>query len=435
MHFLRLLLACSGDDPVTDDVTDGSSALTADTSEGPTTVLTGDTAAPALSVSVTLSDVVQLTFPGAGTTHHHATAAFGSGEDFVLAWTAGTIPNTVALVRPFFADGTPRGDGVQLNDSFPAGDKPDIVWDGSRYTVAWDGEQPAIWIRRLDEDGQPLGPSVVVAQDEGTANTPDLAVAADGSGLLVWNLADLPLLGEGGGMHLMQAFDSSLSLTGPRAVMSISAMTTPDAALMPDGSYATVWTEAYDHPLIEGERYYEVHGRLYRADGTAHSFRADDLDSAWPSRPAVAAAGDRLAVSWRDKTSSRGEAAGAYGRLFEADGTPLGPSVLLGAPGHDGDRCVVALSERLALFFWQHTDGTPESWMRVIDPRTGVAVTDAMVVTPPGDRADERPSVDAHFTDDGATVLLSWESRAAGSDVYSIWSRRVDIDIVDPAGR
>ncbi len=424
---LFFLLACSGDDAVDDRTTPpGESAPTADTGTAPTGPTgveqpTGDTGTASLpTVTVTLDPPVQLTFPGTGTSPHHATAAWG------------TLPDTVALARRYAADGTPGGNPVQLNDSFPAGDKPDIVFDGSRYTVTWDGEQSAVWLRRLDATGMPTGPSVTVAEAEGVANAPDVAVAPDGSGVLVYNLADLPLLGEGGGMHLMQAFDPSLQLVGPRAVMSISAMTTPDVTRTPSGDYAAVWTESYDHPLLADERYYEVHGRIYRADGTARSFRADDLDAAWPSRPAIAAAGDRMAVSWRDKTSSRGEPSGAYGRLYDADGEAIGPSLVLGPPGHDGDRCVVVLSERLAIFAWQHTDpgtGSPESWMRVVDPRTGIALTEAQPLTDVGGRADERPSLSARFDDDGAELLVTWESRGAGDDAYSIWSRLVRVQI------
>ncbi len=439
---LLFLLACAGDDPAPDrvpPVETERTGSTADTSvDGATdetgvagTGTTGDTAAPPV-VTVDLDPPVQLTFPGVGTTHHHATAAWGADDDFVLAWTVGTVPNTLALARRFLANGTGAGDPVQLNDSFPTGDKPDIVFDGSRYTVTWDAEQPAAWLRRLDAAGQPLGPSVVVVEPEGVVNAPDVAVAADGSGVLVYNLADLPVLGEGGGMHLMQAFGTALELTGPRAVMSISAMTTPDITRTPAGDYAALWTEAYDHPTVPGERYYEVHGRLYFADGTARSFRADDLDAAWPSRPAIAAAGGRMAVSWRDKTSSRGEPAGAYGRLYDADGDALGPSLLLGPPGHDGDRCVVVLSEQLAVFVWQHTDpgtGSPEAWMRVLDPASGEPLTDAFAVTEVGNRADERPSVSARFAADGADLLLTWESRAPGEDTYSVWGRRVHLTL------
>jgi len=431
---LLLLLACAGDDPATDgDPTDGPeiTAVTGDTGAAVPTGDTGETGTSLPTVTVELEPAVQLTFPGPGVTHHHATAAWGPADDFVLTWTAGTLPNTTALARRYLADGSFGGDPFQLNDAGPAGDKPDIAFDGSRFTVTWDGSQPAAWLRRLGADGRPEGPSVRVDELEGVVHTPDVAVAPDGSGVLVYNLAELPLLGEGGGMHLMQAFDTDLRLVGPRAIMSISAMTTPDVTRTPAGDYAAVWTEAYDHPTVPDERYYEVHGRIYAADGTARSFRADDLDAAWPSRPAIAAAGDRMAVSWRDKTSSRGAASGAYGRLYDGAGDPVGPSLLLGPPGHDGDRCVVVLSERLAVFSWQHTDdgGTPEAWMRVLDPVSGAPLTDAFAVTEVGGRADERPSLSARFTDDGADLLLTWESRGPGEPDYSVWGRRVHLSI------
>jgi hypothetical protein len=349
----------------------------------------------------------------------------------LLTWTTGPEP-LLALARPFDEDFNARGDALQLNDNHPIGDKPDIQWDGDRFTVTWDGEQPAVWLRRLDASGRPLGPSTVVPIPQGVANTPDLAVAPGGAGVVVFNAAEIPSLGEGGGMHWLQAFDEDLRLTGPTAVMSISAMTTPDAAIRSDGAVAAVWTEAYDHPQIANERYFEVHGRFYYPDGRARSFRVDDQDAAWPSRPAIAATDTRLAVSWRDKISSEGLPAGAYGRLFDADGLALGPSLPLGPPGHDGDRAVVVLSDDLAVFAWQHThEGVPESFVRVLDPVTGAPLTEAVLVTPAGGAADERPSLDARFSPGRADLLLTWESRPLGSARSAIWARSLTVTL-DP---
>ena len=79
---------------------------------------------------------------------------------------------------------------------------------------------------------------------------------------------------------------------------------------------------------------------------------------------------------------------------------------------------------------WQATDaGISEAWMRVVDPRTGAPLTDAMVITPPGARFDERPSVDARADGDRVELLVTWESRAAAEADSSVWARRVVVEL------
>jgi hypothetical protein len=173
-----------------------------------------------------------------------------------------------------------------------------------------------------------------------------------------------------------------------------------------------VWAVHLPHPTIPDEVTYEVHAESFPGSGSPTSFRADDAVATWPSRPAVAVGPDgTVAVSWRDKTASRGEGDGAWGRLFTADGAPLGPSFALDAGG-DGDRVVVAWAGERVVFAWQETmpDGTHGVELSVVD-RGGAALVDRLEVTEPGGLADERPSITVRAVDAGHEVLAVWETR------------------------
>ncbi|MEQ1501297.1 MAG: hypothetical protein ABMB14_03660, partial [Myxococcota bacterium] len=312
------------------------------TGSSPTGV-TGDTAAPPPPIlTATLGPVATLTTPTGGTLHSHATVAWGAGDRYLVALASGTEPDTQALAQLFDADGAPAADAVRLNALGSVGDKPDVEWDGARYLVGWtDG--PRVALAAIDADGAVDQPGSVVAQAGMRTDAVDLAVQPGGAGAAIWTEYGGAGMGPDDGRIVWRAFDATLAPDGAPKVADESSRKTADAAPLADGGFVGVWARDYDHPSIDGELVYEVWGRLYRGDGTAWTFRADDLDTAYPSRPAVAVGADgALAVSWRDKTEAEGAGlgSGAYVRLFAPDATPTGPSVALG-PDHDGDRVVV----------------------------------------------------------------------------------------------
>jgi hypothetical protein len=269
----------------------------------------------------------------------------------------------------------------------------------------------------MDRDGLATGPSRVLYEGDLSTDAVDLAVGSDGAGIAIWTEYGPPLPSEDDGRIVWRGFDDSFGGDGPPRVADESSRKTSDAASLPDGGWAGVWARDYDHPAIVGEVVYEVWGRLYRADGTAWTFRADDLDTAWPSRPAVAvSAGGTLAVSWRDKVEAEGAGlgSGAYGRLFAADATPLGPSVALG-PERDGDRVVVEWAGDLAVFVWQESDaeGLPGVILSAVDGETGEVVVDRVWIHEPGGQRDERPSVTIRERDGLWDVLVVWEAIGA----------------------
>jgi hypothetical protein len=377
-----------------------------------------DSSAPVPVWRADLGPVAVLTDPNGGVLHTHATVAWDDGDRYLVSWTAGTEPATTALAQLFTADGVAAGGPIELTVGTD-GDKPDVEWDGARWVLGWNDTAGRVFLNAIEADGALRGDPVLLHDVDIDADAVDLAVQPDGSGIAIWTEFGASWMGEWGGRIVWRAFDAELRGVGVPKLADESSKKTSDAATLPDGGWVGVWSRDIDHPLNTGDFLYEVWARLYRGDGTVWTFRADDLDSAWPSRPAIDARDDGLlAVSWRDKTESEGAGlgSGAYGRLFDAEGVPLGPSIQLG-PGHDGDRVVVAWAGELAVYAWQETDpdGLPGVILSAVDAGTQAVVVDRLVVHEPGGNRDERPSIAVRPMGDGFEVLVVWEVIAPGS--------------------
>lgn len=367
---------------------------------------------------VELGSEAELSRPTGGI-HHHATAAW-AGDRLAVAWTTGFEPVTGAWFRVFDAEGTASLAPAQLNTVRSLADKPDVVVTPGGYLTAFDDRADGIWLRALAPDGRPTGTEVQLQASTGfEVDAVDLAVQPDGSGVAIWTESGAEWMGPEDGRIVYRGFDASLTPEGPPRILETSSKKTSDASPLPDGGFVAVWARHFDHPRQDQEWIYEVHGRFYYADGTTHSFRADDLDDAWPSRPAVAVRGrdGLLAVSWRDKTSSRGDYAGAYGRVFEPDGTPVGPSIALG-PGGDGNRVVTAWAGDSAVFSWQETgdDGLGGVFLSVVDGSTSQILVDRLQVSPSGGVHDARPSIVVREIAGGHEVFVVYETLRPGGE-------------------
>ncbi len=400
---------------------------------------TSDTGAPPARLGASLGPLVPLSTPTGGL-HHHATLAW-SDDAFGVAWTTGFDPETGCWAQRFDADGTGAGQPVQLHDPATYCDKPDIAAASGGYTVAFDDRRGGIWLAGLAASGALSGAPALLHRDTIELDAVDLALDGDGAGIAIWTQSGAPWMGEDDGEIAWRAFDADRGATAPVRLAEQSSRKTSDAASLPGGGFAAVWARHHDHPVQLDEVLYEVHGRLYLPGGSTRSFRADDLDDAWPSRPAVAAhpADGRLAVSWRDKTASEGVPAGAYGRVLDPEGVAVGPSVALtpaGAGAGDGDRVVVAWAGSAAVFAWQETDdaGTPGIWLSALDGDTGTVVLDRLALSEPGGVRDERPSIAVRAVADGHEVMAVWETVQPGGAGGGLRARSVVLREARPPG-
>ncbi|HHO50344.1 MAG TPA: hypothetical protein ENK18_05585 [Deltaproteobacteria bacterium] len=380
-----------------------------------------DTGQPPLSLEATPGPIMILSHPSGGL-HHHATLAWGD-EAFAVSWVTGLEPETACWFQRFDTSGVGLGGPVQLHAPETYCDKPDLVRSADGYLVGFDDRRGGVWLRSIPDPGGRARPASLLHESTLELDAVDLALGAAGSGIAIWTQSGAPWMGPDDGEIAWRAFEPGLQPEGPVLLAEQSSRKTADAAPLPGGGFVAVWARHHDHPSRPGEVLYEVHGRLYPDQGDPHSFRADDLDGAWPSRPAVAVGpGGGLAVSWRDKTASEGDPAGAYGRLLDRGGEPLGPSVALSPPGAgvgDGDRVVVAWAGAAAVFAWEETgpDALPGVWLSALDGTTAAILVDRLAISEPGGVRDERPSIAVRPVDGGHEVMVVWETVRPGSGV------------------
>jgi hypothetical protein len=377
-------------------------------------------------VQVTLGPTLVLSVSQDGTIHHHATVAWaGDADTFAAAFVTGTTPTTHAILAVYGHDGDQTALPIDLagNLSNVFADKPDVEWDGSRYVVGFENGIGNVFLNAVDNVGFEIydAPRLLAVSNTLVptlaSEAVDLAVQPGGGGIAMWTESGAPWMDVDDGRVAWRAFDADLAIAGPDRIAVESSRKTTDAAPMPDGGWVGVWAIHYDHPTDPLEVYYEVWGRLLHGDGQSGSFRADDLDAAWPSRPAVAASSTGvISVSFRDKTSSEGDSAGTFGRLFDADAVPYGPSFELSSGG-DGDRVVTAWIDDVALYSWQEadTDGLSGIWLSAVHAPTGEVVIDRLPIHDAGDLMEERPSFSIRSLGDGAyEIVYVWETFRTG---------------------
>jgi hypothetical protein len=377
---------------------------------------------PAPTVTVSQGSTLTLTEASIAVPHHHSTVAWaGTTSTFAVAYVAGSGPHH-PIAFAFQSDGTEIGVPVDLAADLPQpeGDKPDIEWGGDRFVVGFENGTGNVFLSPVGADGVPLSDPILLADSTDveptmTAEAVDLAVQPDGSGIAIWTESSAPWMDDDEGQIVWRAFDSALAADGPSRIAMQSSRKASDAAPTPDGGWVGVWAIHYDHPTDPLEVYYEVWGRVTRPDGTSGTFRADDLDAAWPSRPAVAVSDSGLlSVSFRDKTASLGESAGSFGRIFEADGLPQGPSFALSEGGDDDDanRVITAWVGDVVLYSWQEsdTDGLAGVWLSAVHAPTGAVVVDKLAIHDPGGASDERPSFAVRPVGETWEVIYVWET-------------------------
>ncbi|MGQ3048823.1 MAG: M23 family metallopeptidase [Niveispirillum sp.] len=121
-----------------------------------------------------------------------------------------------------------------------------IVSDGNNgYIVIWesyeeDGSRYGIFMRRLDNTGQPIGDDILVNTTKvGSQFDPSIAVSATGSYMIAWVSASGS---DDTGPVMARAFDKSGKELMPETVISNGMRgALPDVSAFPDGSFAVTW--------------------------------------------------------------------------------------------------------------------------------------------------------------------------------------------------
>ncbi len=243
----------------------------------------------------------------------------------------------LAIVIPAVADpdgsARPGNDEIWVDGPDPVqpgvgSDRPDAAVDNSgRLIFVWDsfsaagGDRNDVFVRRFDTDGNALGdPIFVNTLVDDDQSFPRVAVAADGSFLVIWQ-SDEPDGAVDRKWVRSQAFNANANPVGSEQLLSTLPTSEPtdvnaDVAALRGGGYVVVW-RSRNSPGPDPN--YSIQGRRVGANGTPQGgqFQVNSTIDFTENYPAVTqlADGGFLAV-WSGPE--------VHGRRFNASGNPVG---------------------------------------------------------------------------------------------------------------
>ncbi len=199
-----------------------------------------------------------------------------------------------------------------------------IVWQSALQD---DGSSAGIYAQRYDADGNPVGTEFLV--NTTTANNqgaPTVSMADDGRFVVVWHSQNQD--GDGGGIY-GQLYDASGNPVGTEFLINETVagdQRQPDVAMADDGSFVVVW-QSFG---LDGSGY-GIAGQRFDAAGNAigGEFDVNDYTTGEQAEPRVAidADGDFVVV-WTSQ-SQDGSGLGVYAQRFDRGGVARGPEMLV----------------------------------------------------------------------------------------------------------
>ena len=262
--------------------------------------------------------------------------AIGVAEDgrFVVVWEANRGDNRFREVfaRPFDADGmwlAPADTPVDRTSDRPQRNPAVGMASDARFVVAWEDDQAShgssrIHARRFAADGAPIpGGAIAVSEgSEGQQRNPDLAVAPDGTFVVVWEDDQ-----DGNGAYEIVArlFSATgVPLTGHVQVNAVNTgqQYAPRVAIAPDHRFVVAWEADRDRT-----GYYAIFARRFTAAGSANGgeIAVSAASAGQQRRPDVGMdSTGRFVVVWEDDRDGHGVYQ-IIARRFSAAGEALGP--------------------------------------------------------------------------------------------------------------
>ena len=263
-----------------------------------------------------------------------ARAADGS---FVAVWTAESfsIAGQEIVARRFAADGTPL-EGELVVNTYSTGAQrypavalaPDggfvVVWEDNSFQ---DGTVLTVRGRLVDSAGMPVGDEFVVpSYTTGGQEEPDVAVAPDGTFVVVWRTR---LAGEIYGGIGARRFSSAAVPFGDE--FKVETYTTdmqfaPSISMDADGNFVVVWASGSNYPGPDGSNS-AVAARLFGADATpaGDEFLVNQTTQNYQTWPSVDMNSDgEFVVVWQNQTRESDYFSSVWARRFDAGGAPLG---------------------------------------------------------------------------------------------------------------
>jgi hypothetical protein len=360
---------------------------------------------PGAAAPATPAGAVQAVSPPGGYFLGPDAAVSSAGEALVVWYgeAAGqATPDLDIYGRVFGPSGAPRGEPFRVNAA-PAGQqrRPAVAANPrGGFVAVWDRGTRTVWARRLAADGAPIGDDIPVSQSDAIHRDPDVAVAADGSFVVAWQLTPA----QGPDRVALRRFTAEGLPAGAERtpLPGAASQINPALAALPGGAAALAW----EQPGAIGLARLDAAGALAAPPATVAA-------AGEPQDPTVAA-GPRgeVLVAWSDA------AAGGtiYARAYGPDGAPRGEQAALApaaAAGRSLPSAAVA-ADGSALVAW--ADPAPQGGAplgvaaRAVDA-AGAPLGGLVLPRPPA--ADERP----------ATGVAAAVGPAVGSPLWVVWAQ------------
>jgi len=209
---------------------------------------------------------------------------------------------------------------------------PDVAMasDGSFVTVwtQWvEGDAEVntdIFFRRFDPDGRPLGPAAAAIAAYEEQSEPRVALRPDGGFVVAWQDFRSQTYDVGA-----QIFSRSGEPAGDELVVNSTGDTQREQAIAvaSDGRFAIAWTNAVGDSPFGTEGASGVAARFYAADGSplGPEGRVNVFRDGVQASPAISALQNRgFLVIWTSGAAQDGDGFGIFARVYAANGTPRG---------------------------------------------------------------------------------------------------------------
>jgi hypothetical protein len=316
-----------------------------------------------------------------------------------------------------YAAGSTTADGAQPVGMAANGNTV-VVWSSQGQ----DGDGWGVYGQRYDVNGMPLGGEFQInATTAGDQNHPSVAVAADGSFLVVWQSQGQD--GAGWGVY-GQRYDASGNAVGGEFQVNTTTagdQENPSVATDGQGDYTVTWQSQGQDGNGWG-----VFAQRYNAAGAlggevqVNSTTAGDQQNA---RVAMSSNGSSVVV-WQSQGQD-GDGWGIFGQRYDSTGSPVGSEFQVNttSTGDQVDPSVAISAAGAFVVTWSSQGQDGDGWgifaQRFFTDGSTNGQEFQVNVTTAGDQTSSSVSMDSR-----GNFLVAWQSYGQDGDGWGVYGRQ-----------
>jgi len=349
------------------------------------------------------------------------------------AWAAAILVGSMSIAPPASGQVDPDGTEFQVNQH-TSGQQvlPSVAHSANQWFVAvWssdgtDGAGSGIVGRRFSANGSQLRPEFTVnTYTTGSQTQPVVGAGDAGQFVVVWTNTEAQ---DGNGFGIFgQRFNATNGRVGSE--FQVNAVTTgnqqtPDVAVLPDGSFITVWRESRDGSGTS------ITGRRFDANAIplANNFTVNSGTVGDQILPAISADDDGSFVvtfaSYGGDDPADVSTAGVFARRFDSNGAPIGDDFQVNSytTGSQTSPDVGMQPGGGFVVAWEDAGQFERrSILARLYDATGTAASDEVIIGADADYVRENPHV--AVGGDGSFVV-TWESAPQDGSSRGTFARR-----------